>query len=413
MSGLTRRELLKTGSALAVALGSGALGACGHGTARGSAPETPRELAATADTFPLLEVRGTPYAIGHAIGRRFGAEIRAALAGRAEALRELTAFVDAQPPALHATFVAAAQRHTPAVVEELRGWADGSGVPLRDLFILNLAPEYGALQAQGRSRATCERTPGCSTIVRWDRGRALVAHNEDGDRAYAAGMFLLRVHPEGKPSFLCASYPGVLPGNAPWVNDRGVLMTTNFIPGREVKVGVGRYFLDRLAMEATSLDAALAIARHPERGYAFHHVIAEVARRRAVALEATPSKASVRELAGLYLHTNHLVHPPLADEPQDLATPSSTRRLETLERWRAGVDVAALDAAGLAVPLTSHDGRPYSPCRHPAGEIRGATLLTAIFDVDRRILRIAKGQPCAGRWHDYAFFGRGTLGGSL
>ena len=54
-------------------------------------------------------------------------------------------------------------------------------------------------------------------------------------------------------------------------------------------------------------------------------------------------------------------------------------------------------------PLTSHAGQPWCPCRHPAGEIRGATLLTALFDVDRRRLRIFKGQPCGGRWHELPF----------
>jgi hypothetical protein len=181
-------------------------------------------------------------------------------------------------------------------------------------------------------------------------------------------------------------------------------MTTNFIPARAVKPGgVGRYFLDRAAMAARSIDEALAICQHPARAFAFHHVIASVATGRAVSLEATAGHASVQELGGgLWLHTNHLVHPALAAEPQDerAVSRSSLPRLRTLARWRAGRGSRGLDGAAMVEALTSHEGRPYSPCRHPTAEVRGATLLTAVFDCGARSVRWYDGPPCAGAWRE-------------
>ena len=55
--------------------------------------------------------------------------------------------------------------------------------------------------------------------------------------------------------------------------------------------------------------------------------------------------------------------------------------------------------------LASHEGRPYSPCRHPEGAIGGATLLTALFDLGARTMRVYKNQPCQELYHDYPLAG--------
>jgi hypothetical protein len=396
---VSRRVFLRT------ALGAGALLAgCGAAPRAGSGGAA---VAAgdggfahgTATRFPVLEACGTPYEIGVAAGKRFAVDIRLAFADRAAWFRDLKAFADSLPRTVEETFVAAAKRHTPAAWDDLRGFAEGSGVPLRDLLLLNLNPELGAMRDQ-RPKASCEATPGCSTVVLAHGGRALVCHNEDGDSAYLGRMFLVRAHPTGRPACLYAAYPGVLPGNAPWINDRGVLMTTNFIYTKEVKLGVGRYFLDREAMGAASVAEALRICRHPDRAYSFHHVIASTLDRRVMALEATPSRDSVVEVTGLYLHTNHLVHPALANEAQDeqFVGKSSMSRMQVLTAWRAGLaDPTAVTTKQILGVLTSHERRPYSPCRHPQGELRGATLLTAVFTLGESDVLIYREQPCLGR----------------
>jgi hypothetical protein len=240
--------------------------------------------------------------------------------------------------------------------------------------------------------------------VHGDGERLLLAHNEDGDATFSGHMFLLHARPEGKPAFLAVCYPGVLPGNAPWINERGVLMTTNYIHSAETRPGVGRYFLDRLAMQARSLDEALAICTHRERAYAFHHVIGSAREGRAVALEVTPRSFARRELsAEIYLHTNHLVLEPLARgaaDPEDVRRSSHTR-LEVLARWRAGTS-GRVREEDLLRALGSHEGRPYSPCRHPEGSVRGATLATALFNIPTRganatRVRIWCDQPCRGQ----------------
>jgi len=369
--------------------------------------------------LPLLEVKGSPREIGLAVGQRFADQIQGGMKDRAAWFKELKTFAMAQPASVKKTFLAAAEKHTPAALEELRGWAQGSGVPFEDLLILNLKAEYGAMRD---AKYTVKRPgpaweagqPGCSTIaLLTPQGKMYLVHNEDGNKAYLDRMFMLKVRPTGKPSFLCASYPGVLPGNAPWINDAGVIMTTNFIYSKEVKLGVGRYFLDRTAMEAKNLEQALTICKNPERAYAFHHTIASRWEGRIVSLEVTPSRESLQQLRlGLFIHTNHLIHPTMADAPQDAkyVGSSSAARYKALEAWRqlSAPRAAKLGEADLITALKSHVGKPYSLCRHPAGEVEGATVLTAAydvpegsFDVPEGSVQIHKGQPCKDHSDNY------------
>jgi len=391
---LSRRDFARGSAAL---LGAAVAGCAAPDAARRQ-PSPPDTYQAASETrFPLLEVRGAPYAMGRTIGQRFAAQIRGGFEARAAWWRRLKAIADAQPAKVYDTFLAAARRHAPHIVEELRGWADGCGLPFRDLMLLNLKAEYQALH----DRRSPEPQPGCSTIVKAGARGFVLAHNEDGDQAYRERMFVVRMRPEGKPAVLCASYPGILPGNAPWINDAGLIMTTNFIYTREVRLGVGRYFLDRLAMEARSLDEAVAICTHPERAYAFHHVLASASERRVLSIEVTPTRQSRLAIDGLFLHTNHLVHPALAGEQQDLdyVGTSSLSRWQVLGAWKAGVAgrEARLTPRDLVRALASHEQSPYSPCRHPQGKVRGTTLLTALFETPVRAMQIYKGQPCRGR----------------
>jgi hypothetical protein len=399
----SRREFLRS-----AALGAGTLLAgCGppprrDEVAAGRARAHPSFAPGNETRLPYLEAYGTAYELGRAVGERFAADIRASFEGRAAWFRDLKTFADSLPKTVEETFIAAAKRHTPEAWEDLRGLAEGSRVPLRDLLLLNLNPELTALRAQ-KPVPSCEVHFGCSTIVFEHAGRVIIAHNEDGDAAYLGRMFMLRLHPAGKPLVVAASYPGILPGNAPWHNERDLVMTTNFIQGKEVKLGVGRYFLDREAMGAASMDDALRICRHPDRAYAFHHVIASLGDWRVVSLEATPSRDSVVEIKGLFLHTNHLVHPAMSGEAQEVGT-STSSRWQVLTAWKGSLtDATAVSISMILSALTSHERRPYSPCRHPKGEVRGATLLTAIFDTNNREqLRVYREQPCARRFSDYS-----------
>ncbi len=384
---MDRRGFLRSSSAMALGLLSGC------GPRRPVSPPPPSGSGARAPAFEHLEVSGTPFECGRAIGQRFEAHIRKGLERRQAWFAPLRAYMGADLPRRCDAFMDQARRHFPAIVEELEGWAAGSKVPLHDLIALNLKAELGAMMRT--KQAEC---PGCSTLALDHAGKLLLAHNEDGDRAYADLMFLLTVRCGEQPAFTCLSYPGILPGNGPAANAAGLVLTTNYIASTTWRLGVPRYFLDRAVLSARSLDEAVGIACHPERAFAFHFNLASATEGRILSVETSLDRRAVHRVAGLYVHTNHLVLEATRDAPQDMdyVGSSSLSRYRVLTAWRdrAAAHLDSLDGAGLVEALASHQGAPYSPCRHPAGAVRGQTLATSLFDLTTRRWTLFPGNPC-------------------
>lgn len=370
------------------------------GAALGMALPLPACRSAAPFSFPILEVSGAPYEIGHAIGRRFGRHVEEGLRRRREWFTELRRFMEQDRAARYEPFVAAAAKHFPEILEELRGWADGSGVAFDDLMALNLKAELGAMMREQRPE-----TPGCSTLCLSHGEKLLIAHNEDGHRAYDDLMFLVEVSQPGKPSFLCLNYPGILSGNGPAGNDAGLMVTTNFIGGLAVRPGVPRYFISRSLLNARDLYEAVEVATHPERAFSFHYNIGSSLQRRILSVETSAERHAVQEVEGLYVHTNHLLLPGMASTPQDeeYVGTSSMSRYRVLsgraERLRDRLE--HVDEERLVEMLSSHEGAPYSPCRHPTEDVSGSTLGCALFDVAAGELRLYSSQPCEGLFEDY------------
>ena len=355
--------------------------------------EEPAPATAPEIDFPFLEVSGSPYEIGLAIGRRFGDQVREGIRRRRDWFDGLRRFMDEDRATRLEPFVAAAEQHFPHTLEELRGWADGAGLPVEDLLTLNLKAELAALRA-----VAAPETPGCSTLALSHGGRTLIAHNEDGHGAYHDLMFLVRVAQPGRPAFLCLTYPGILCGNGPAINEAGIAVTTNFIGGLAVRPGVPRYVLSRALLGARSLDEAVAIVTHPDRAFAFHYNLGSRDEGKILSVETSVERSSVQEVHGLYVHTNHLLHAEMAETPQDAAyvESSSMSRYRVLSEKAQRFD-GRLDEVGeetLVELLSSHEGAPYSPCRHPDGEVSGATLGSALIDAGAGDVRLYYSNPC-------------------
>ena len=392
---LGRRDFLRGCISLAAAVGLE--GCLRHRTADGNVPDT---LSAS---YPHLDVEGDSYQVGLAIGKRFGENIRQVLERRREWFEKLCAFVEQNPEERYRPYFEAVKQHFPDFIEELRGTAEGAGVELRHLVILNLAAELEAMQ---KKPCGC---PGCSTLALVWKDNVLLAHNEDGDYTYADLMYTVRVKRPGKPPFFALVYPGILPGNAPVWNQSGMVMTTNFIGGLSVRPGVGRYFLSRAMCEAESLEEAVRIASMAERAYSFHFCIGSTRTKEIFSVETCPERVEVQKVEGLYIHTNHLVLPTMRDLPQDqeyleISSMSRYRVLEEMVKAYQG-NYDKVDGERLIQMLSSHQGRPTAPCRHYRPPSRGVTLASALFDLQVERVRLYRSHPCLGRFASFSIFG--------
>jgi len=100
--------------------------------------------------IPLIETGGTPYEIGRDVGRAAGQQIDAAAASTRADLARAT---DPRVMAKIDAYMNATSAAVPELVDELRGMADGSEVPLIQLFVMNAAAELYQERGFSKSRA--------------------------------------------------------------------------------------------------------------------------------------------------------------------------------------------------------------------------------------------------------------------
>jgi hypothetical protein len=116
-------------------------------------------------------------------------------------------------------------------------------------------------------------------------------------------------------------------------------------------------------------------------------------------VETIPGKHHELEVRGFKIHTNHLTHPEMTSGSTgrpDVIYESSRTRMRVLEAACAASG-APETAEEMVALLCMHEGRPYSPCRHPAGEVHGATLGTAVFEgTAEAAMTLYHGNPCRG-----------------
>ncbi len=347
---------------------------------------------ATDNSFPLLEVSGSYYDIGYEIGKTFSSNINLVFERRDKWFGKLKDYVIKDRHNIYKKLLTEAESHFPHLVDELKGLSKGCGISFEDIFTLNIKAELQSLIDKSE-----QNNPGCSTIYCIDDKEKFLLHNEDGNTAFSDIMFLVKVTPPSKTTFIALTYPGIFIGNGPGINDHGIVQTTNYIASRKMNIGVPRYFLNRAVLEAKSLKEALRIVTYPQRAFAYHHNLASFDEKKILSVEVTPDNHSVIEGRNLFYHTNHMIHKKTKSLPQNqkYVKTSSLSRFEVIKREVNKMsDRKDINKSDCLKILSSHANKPYSPCRHPEGKVKGQTLATAVIDINKRCMYIYKGNPC-------------------
>lgn len=404
---ISRREFIRYGLGAAAGVYAGTKLRLGPSGLADAATRPPVTLTApTRDRLPLLSVQGTYAEIGKAIGGELGMETQGMIYEQRKWFQGLKKYAKSREGKKNLSKMrAAAEKHTPQAVEELQGWSTACGVSFEEMFILNCKNEIDAFANTQRG------CPGCSSVALRNEKGVWLLHNEDGHPSNEGRMFLLEARPAGGTAFLSQTYPGLLSGNASWVNEHGVFMTCNYIPSAKVKPGIPRYFLYRKAIEAESVEAAIATYTHSERAYAGHQFIGSLDSRELVSLEFTPDRHSVEKVEGLSWHTNHLVHKSMVAECQidSYIADSSAPRYARLTELLSTAKPADVTPEQIQKALADHASSPTTICRHAPPDPRGMTLAQARFEAKADSatgqpykVQYIKGFPCEGKWESYS-----------
>jgi len=345
---------------------------------------------ATEKQFDLLEVKGSYKQIGYEIGHHFQNQINAIIERRKDWHQNLLSILNSETGKSRSReLYQLTQRYFPHLLDEIRGIADGADIDFNAFWAMTIKSELGALEPE---------PPGCSTIVYNSENKKWLFHNEDGHTAYHDIMFTVKVHPPSGVSFVSLIYPGILTGNGPSLNSAGIVQTTNYIGSITSEIGLPRYVIGRAILEAKSLKEAEKIAMMHPRAYPYHHNLASFPEKKFLSVETVPGTAESKSPRGIFIHTNHLLYKTTMQyeyEDQKYKTTSSLSRYGVLaEQTQLLKDRSDLQPEDFLNILASHERAPYSPCRHPEGNVEGQTLGTAFFDLNKGEFRLYKGNPC-------------------
>ena len=145
----------------------------------------------------------------------------------------------------------------PEFVAELHGLADGAAQPFTRVFLMNVKEElsYFLPTMPSDSQARRRRPDHCSDYLVSTPDVKLGGHNEDSALATVNHTLFVDGTVGTAARFVAYSYAGELPTVAFGLNTHGVGFTLNFVqPTEFIKFGVGRNFISRQLLTATSFE---------------------------------------------------------------------------------------------------------------------------------------------------------------
>ncbi len=328
-----------------------------------------------------LHVNGTHFQVGYAIGQHFAQKIHHAFDHYPFFQEKLLPYHHtAAGQARFKTYLELTKTRYPAYIAELEGLAQGAERPFAEIMLINLRGEY-------REFFHHLNMPGCSDCALLTDEVALIGHNEDGDPEFRENMYLVHAQINDKPAFTALSYPGFLCGNALGFNSNGICFSVDNVRPLATSPGVGRHFVARSLLEATSLDDAVQRATIPQRASGFYYTLGSTTERRIIAIETAPTTHTAQELQGCYFHANHYQELDI----QQMIEPSSANRVESCAtHWQSQPPTTATDV----LSMLSDQSNPAFPIRRSAaGDDDLATFCTTLFNLDTQHLHLYFNHP--------------------
>ncbi|XP_039036437.1 uncharacterized protein LOC120173303 [Hibiscus syriacus] len=328
--------------------------------------------------------------LGFLIGQRFRDQIRSRLAGDLILQNQLLPFArttQAQP--LIKALSETNQNKFPRYWDELLGTAEGSGVPILQIILVNLRKEILPFISKAAMNSNADTADDCSDILIVGDSMAIAAHNEDANVALVGHTYLIKGKLSNGLSFVAYTYAGELPSCAFGFNSQGLAFTLNSVPPAEAEIvpaGIGRNFVSRDLLEATSITDALDRIRSAEVSVGHSYNLIDIQRRMILNVEtASRSRVSVHEVGTTpFFHANMYLHLQV-QQVHDENSISRKKRASALPQGSKTDFLSLLgDTEDTKYPIYMTGPTLY-------------TLCTALIDLDEKTLTIIEGNPKKGK----------------
>lgn len=349
---------------------------------------------------PFVDIAGPPYERGFLYGQAVPHRIALSIALYSNQLIDL-GYDTATKSHLITEFAQEIGAFGDHFLEEMQGIADGAGVALEDIIMVNARTEVIAKARLEKNRpleVTEEADDGCTGAVilpeRSQTGALIHGQNWDWRTECAETAIVLRVTPPNGPSFLTFVEAGGLARCG--VNEAGICITANYLESdRDFTLpGVPLALIRRKVLEQEHLALALkAVATTPKA--CSNNLMVSAMQGFAVNFECAPDEAfPLYPDNGLLVHANHWVGPIALTKLKDTGIP---RVPESFYRdWRVrkllNEQGDRLTSEDLKRALFDDFLTPHSVCRPPRRNSAGnlsATVAMIVMEPARGIMDVA------------------------
>ncbi|WP_033289042.1 C45 family autoproteolytic acyltransferase/hydolase [Amycolatopsis jejuensis] len=337
--------------------------------------------------FPKITVDGTPYQRGLSYGRQAAGLIATSLD------LFLTPWL-ARPRALAAKAAPIRDligEHSPALLDEMQGTADGAGLELDQVVALNARMEFAAT-GDG---------DGCTAVAL--PGAACLGQNWDVVPAVAGVAMLLEIRDDDGPDLITLVEAGMLCRFG--LNSAGLGLCGNYLQTEHdfEQPGVPVPVLRREILRRSTVEEAVEVVQRAPRSMSSNYLIAHRSGE-AVDLESTPREVTrIDPAGGRIVHANHF----LGRRTESVEDRSLARYPDSAARVKRAQSILSEPARPLGEDdlvrvFTDTDGHPYSIQRTATGTgSQGAmeTIASLVMNLGEGVLRLARG-PRIGAYHD-------------
>ncbi len=282
------------------------------------------------------------------------------------------------------------EKNTPSLFEEMKGIAEGAGLDLGTIILLNCRSEV--MFAHPADECAVIGIPQeCSK-----NGSVLMAENWDWWSIGKGTTVILEIKQDPLPSALIVTEAGLVGGKG--LNSAGIGLTMNALSVRNGQYGLPLQLLLREVLNRKTVPEALDFLGKAKRAGSACVGLGS-ADGLLVMVEFAPKDLDILLSEGKPIcHTNHWLSSYMRSGPE--ATIYSYRSTFTrLDRVRTlSSQMEKFDPQDLKKILSDHAGYPDSVCRHDDNGVpeynRHTSLWSMVLDLKSRTMWLTDGSPC-------------------
>jgi isopenicillin-N N-acyltransferase-like protein len=362
------------------------------------------------DEFPLFDVAGTAADIGFGYGRQAADYVHRSVAIYQSAFARKGVPWD-RALGLAKEFAPRIEKYHPAMLEEIRGIAEGAGLPLEVVVAINARTEllYGRRPA-ARNSADSDGD-GCTGAIAMPEATAnqhtLHGQNWDWRDECADSSVVLRVRPATGPAMLIFVEAGLLARCG--FNSAGVAISGNFLQsdqdyGRD---GIPIPFIRRRVLMSESIGEAVRAVMSAPRAFSNNLMISQ-SEGEGINLETTPGEVFwIQPDEGLLVHANHFISSAARAKVRDVGLETNADSLYRDRRVRSHLTkrLGQLRVEDFQAAFADRYGAPRAVCRSPItgpGGKTSSTVASIVMDTTEKKMWIARRPYEAHRYVEYS-----------